>query len=102
MNGEISVTVRAVTTTRDANGDSTTSSSTSTVAGALFEPQQGVERTDQHSPGVVTPAKFYLPGAVALNADDEIDAAGVTWRVVAGSSVWGDQTEVAVERTAQV
>lgn len=102
MIGEISVTVRTVVTTRDANGDSTTTPTTSTVTGVMFEPQQGVERTDQHSPGVVTPAKFYLPGAIALNADDEIDAAGVTWRVVAGSSIWGNQTEVAVERTAAV
>jgi len=102
VNGEISVTVRQVVTTRDANGDSTTTSSTSTVTGVLFEPQQATERTDARSPGVVTPAKFYLPIALQLNADDEIDSAGVTWQVVGGSSVWQDQTEVPVKRAAVV
>lgn len=102
MNGEISVTVRAIVTTKDANGDSTTSSASTTHTGVMFEPEQSTERTDSRSPGVVTPAKFYFPTALALNADDEIDAAGVTWRVKGGSSVWVDQTEVAVERTAAV
>ena len=102
MLGTITATVvRVVTTTNDL-GDSTTSSNSLEVPGVLFEPQQGAERTDRDSPGVVTPAKFYLPIPLELDADDAIiDAAGVRWEVIAGSSVWGSQTEVAVQRASQ-
>lgn len=103
MIGEQTVTVHQIVTTTDVYGDSTTTETTSTVVGVLFEPQQGHERTDSNSPGVTTPAKFYLPTAFALDADDTIvDADGVTWQVVAGSSVWHDQTEVAVQRASAV
>lgn len=103
MIGEQTVTVNQVATTTDAYGDTTTTTTSSTVEGALFEPQQGIERTDSRTPGVVTPAKFYLPAALTLDADDTIvDADGMTWQVVAGSSVWDDQTEVAVQRASVV
>lgn len=94
------VTAIEVVTTTDDLGDTTTSQTERDVPGTLFEPQQATERTDSRSPGVVTPAKFYLPTALELNADDVIlDAAGVLWQVEGGSSVWQDQTEVAVKRT---
>lgn len=97
MLGETTVTVIQVATTTDDLGDSTTATDETQVSGVLFEPRQGVERTDSNSPGVVTPAKFYLPVPLQLDADDAIiDAAGVRWEVIAGSSVWGSQTEVAV------
>lgn len=94
------VTAIEVVTTTDDLGDTETSQTERDVPGSLFEPQQGTERTDSRSPGVVTPAKFYLPIAIQLDADDVIlDADGVHWDVIAGSSVWQDQTEVAVKRT---
>lgn len=103
MIGEQSVTVTAVVTTRDQYGDETTSTSTTSVTGCMFEPEQSTERTDSHTPGVVTPAKFYLPVALTLNADDTItDAASVVWNVQGGSSVWVDQTEVPVVRASVV
>lgn len=103
MIGEQTVTVTAVTTTTDDYGDTSTSTATTTVPGCMFEPMQATERTDAHSPGVVTPAKFYLPIPLQLNADDKItDAASVVWQVVGGSSVWVDQTEVPVKRASAV
>lgn len=101
MIGEQSVTVTAVVTTRDKYGDETTATTTQVVGGCMFEPQQSTERTDSHTPGVTTPAKFYLPVALTLNSDDTItDAAGAVWNVVGGSSVWVDQTEVPVVRAS--
>lgn len=103
MIGETVVTVIQVTTTTDDLGDTTVESVEQEVGGVMFEPKQGVERTDPQSPGVVTPAKFYLPIPLQLDADDVIvDADGVWWSVTAGSSVWHDQTEVAVTRASVV
>jgi hypothetical protein len=97
------VTAIQVTTTTDELGNSTTETVETTVERVLFEPQQATERTDPRSPGEVTPAKFYLPVPLQLNADDEInDASGATWQVVGGSSVWGDQSEVPVQRASGV
>ena len=97
------VTARRVTTTTDPLGDSTITVAETPVEGALFEPRQATERTDSRSPGVTTPAKFYLPVPLHLNADDEIiDAAGVTWQVIGGASVWGNDSEVPVERASAV
>lgn len=103
MTGEQTVTVIRVTTTRNDYGDETTSQTEVDVEGALFEPKQGVERTDTHTPGVVTPAKFYLPGAHELDSDDVIlDANSVAWNIVANSSIWVDQTEVPVVKAGAV
>lgn len=102
MIGERTVTVIEVVTTTDAFGDSTTTQTEYDVDGVMFEPQQGVERTDSNSPGVVTPAKFYLPLVANLDADDVILDGEQPWNVVAGSSVWHDQTEVAVIKAAAV
>lgn len=93
------VTVIQVTTTTDDYGNSTTSQTEQDVSGVLFEPMQATERTDSRSPGVVSPAKFYLPVPLKLNADDVVLVGGVVWAVQGGSSVWGDQTEVPVTRT---
>lgn len=97
------VTAIEVVTDTDKHGDSTVTQTERDVDGVLFEPQQATERTDSRSPGVTTPAKFYLPIALPLNADDVIlDADGVRWDVVGGSAVWDDQTEVPVQRPNQV
>lgn len=99
----VAVTARTVTTTRDDYGDSSQAVVELAIPGCLFEPSQATERTDRNSPGVVTPAKFYLPVPLHMDADDEIiDTAGVTWQVVGSSSVWGDQTEVPVMRASAV
>jgi hypothetical protein len=101
--GETTVVVTAVVTTRDKYGDETTATTTQTVSGVMFEPMQATERTDSRTPGVTTPAKFYLPIPLQLNADDTItDAASVVWQVIGGSSVWIDQTEVPVVRASAV
>lgn len=94
----VTLTVDTVTTTTSADGDSTTTAVTQTVPGCLFEPQQAVERTDPRSPGVTTPAKFYAPLALVLDADDEVRAMGHTWAVIGGSMVWGQNTEIPVRR----
>jgi hypothetical protein len=92
-----------VTTTTDDLGNSTTTQTQRDVPSALFEPQQATERTDSRSPGVVTPAKFYLPTPLQLDADDVIvDADEVWWQVIGGSSVWGNDTEVPVKRASAV
>jgi hypothetical protein len=96
------VTVVQVTTTTDDLGDSTTATLEQDVDGVLFEPQQATERTDSRSPGVVTPAKFYLPIPLDLDADDVILHAGFEWQVIGGSSVWGNDTEVPVKRASAV
>lgn len=93
------VTAVQVTTTTDEVGNQTYSTLEQDVTGVLFEPQQATERTDSRSPGVVAPAKFYLPVPLPLDADDEVLFAGHIWSVVGGASVWEDQTEVPVQRT---
>lgn len=96
------VTVRAIATSKDDNGDATSTTETTTVDRVLFEPQQAVERTDSRSPGVTSSAKFYGPFP-PLDADDEVtDAAGVVWQVIGGSAVWGQESEVPVRRSAAV
>lgn len=98
----VTVTVVQVTTTDDGLGNTTTTTLEQDVSGVLFEPQQATERTDSRSPGVVTPAKFYLPVALTLDADDVILHDGYEWQVIAGSSVWGNDTEVPVTRASAV
>jgi len=98
----LTVTVRQISSTGDGLGNSVGTTANVTVGGVLFEPQQATERTDANSPGVVTPAKFYLPVPLQLDADDEIVADGITWQVIGGSSVWGTQTEVPVKRASAV
>lgn len=97
------ITARHVVTTTDRMGNSTTTETVTEVERCLFEPAQATERTDPRSPGVTTPAKFYAPVALQLDADDEItDADGVKWAVLGGSSVWGTRTEIPVQRTSEV
>lgn len=96
----VSITVRHVTTTEDGIGNTSESVTTTTIDNVLFEPQQSTERTDPRSPGVTTPAKFYVRQALPLNADDEIICDGVTWQVVGKAAVWGSRTEIPVKRTS--
>lgn len=95
----VTISVTRVVTTTDDLGNSTETTTQEAIPGCLFEPQQSTERTDSRSPGVITPAKFYAPVALPLDADDVVtDESGVQWQVVGGSAVWGDQTEVPVKR----
>lgn len=103
MKGTQVVTAIQVTTTTDDHGDETVVQTEQDVGGVLFEPQQATERTDTRSPGVTSPAKFYLPVPLALDSDDVIlDADAVAWSVAGGSSAWGDRTEVPVVRGSAV
>ena len=98
----VTVTVVQVTTTTGPLGDSTISTLEQDVDGVLFEPKQATERTDARSPGVTTPAKFYLPVPLELDADDVILHDGYEWQVIGGSSVWGSDTEVPATRASAV
>lgn len=100
------VTIVSTVTTPDDMGDSTTTETREDIPGVLFAPSQIVERGSRGNmsagttqPGVMIPATFYLPVARQLNSDDVILHDGLAWRVLGGSAVWGDQTEVPVERT---
>ena len=100
------VTIVRTVTTPDDMGDATTTQTREDISGALFAPSHIVERGSRGNisagttqPGVTIPATFYLPVARELNSDDVILRNGVAWRVLGGSAVWGDQTEVPVERT---
>lgn len=96
----VTVTVVSTAAPRDDLGDASATEVTEVVPDAVFAPQQIVERPD--GGGVTIPARWYLPVPRALNSDDVIRAGSVSWRVLGGSSVWGNQTEVPVERTDSV
>lgn len=102
MNGSVTVTVVAVTTTRDGLGNETYATVQQDVGDVMFEPLAPLERPDTSgTPLTVVPGKFYLPVALQLNADDLILYAGYEWRVEGGSQVWVDQTECATVRAAK-
>lgn len=102
MKGTETVTVIEVTTTVDDYGNESTEQTERDVEGVLFEPRQATERTDSRTPGVASPAKFYLPVPLQLDSDDVIVRGEVVWQVEGGSSVWRDRTEVAVVRGSAV
>lgn len=101
----VTVTAVKVTTAVDDLGDETETRTEHTIDGCLFEPQQATERSDNRSPGVVVPAKVYLPVALQLDADDLVRIGGpdgTPWQVVARAAVWGDQTEVPIREVTDV
>lgn len=96
------VTVVRTTTTRDALGNKTTSRVTTSVEGAIFEPERTLERTGDDRAPVIQPARWNLPGVYELDGDDTIEDGDNVWQVVGGSTVWLDRTEVPVTRTRKV
>lgn len=89
------VTVVSVTTTTDAHGDETTTSSETTLDWALVAPRSSSERTDPHAPAVITAATLYGPYETAINADDTVivadhsPAMDGTWQVEGMPGPWG-------------
>lgn len=70
MLGNATVSLVAVTTTTDDNGDSTTETVETVLDWAAIAPRASSERVDPHSPAVVTAAMLYGPFGTAINADD--------------------------------
>jgi hypothetical protein len=93
------VTATTVTTAPDDGlGNTSESTTTTTVKGVLFAPEGATESVDARSPNVIGRASLY--GAFpALDSDDRIDhdvacCSGAefghgTWQVVGGSRGWG-------------
>jgi len=103
--------VRSVTTTTDANGDSSTTTSDTTLAWALIAPRSSSERADSRAPAVLTAATIYGPFGATVNADDLFIVSGHsssmdgTWLVEGRSGDWSLGTtrfgfECAVKRAS--
>lgn len=103
------VTVDLVQVTRtDDNGlgDFTKTPNTTTVAGAIYEPERPTEHAGEDQARVLQPAAFNVPGIHELGADDEVRVHTgpeaedrEVWYVVGGSSPWLNRTNVPVSRT---
>lgn len=113
MLSNCTVTLRSVTTTTDAYGDSTTTTVDTVLDWALVSPRSSTERVDPRSPAVVTAASIYGPFATTLNADDVLIVSNHspsmdgTWQVEGMPGDWslGDWKpgfEVAVKRASAV
>ncbi len=94
------VSVVSVTTTTDALGNSSETSSPVDVPGLLFAPEGLTESTDPNNPRVIGEATLYGTLDARLDADDTIthssgccdgvDFPHGDWQVVGGSKGWGD------------
>lgn len=95
------LTVRLVTVTTDRSpkGDETSTEKICVVHNATFEPERIFERAGTDQARVVQPAAFNVPGRHRLNANALVRCGGVEWRVVGGSTVWLDRTNVPVVRS---
>lgn len=100
----VTVTVVQLTTTVDKYGDGTSPDPVRTVVdGAIFEPEQMVERVGDDQAPVLRPAHWNLPGVFELDSDDRIEigpeeAPTDVWLVDGGSAVWLDRTKVPVKQ----
>jgi hypothetical protein len=103
------VTVVSTTTTTDDYGNSTTDTIEKTLDWALISPRSSAERSDPHSPAVITGAALYAPFDTAIDADDTLIVANHspamdgTWQVdgMAGAwslNEWKAGVEVALKR----
>lgn len=109
MMSNATVTVTSTTTTTDDHGDSTTATSTATLDWALIAPRSSAERTDPHSPAVITGAMLYAPYGTAIDSDDTVTIAdhsaamdGV-WQVEGEPGAWSLNSwqpglEIAIKR----
>lgn len=104
------VTRSTVTVDRDDLGNTTESTSASSITGLLFAPEGLTESTDPDNPRVIGEATLYGTVSGRLNADDELThASGCcdgsdfphgSWQVVGGSKGWGnDDTAIPIRRT---
>ena len=111
MLSNCAVVVRSVATTTDAYGDSSTTTSDTTLDWALIAPRASSERADSRAPAVLTAATIYGPFGMAINADDLFIVSGHsasmdgTWLVEGRSGDWSLGAtefgfEVAVKRAS--
>lgn len=103
------VTVVSTTTTTDDNGDSTTTTTQAVLEWALIAPRSSTERTDPHSPAVITGAALYAPFDTVIDSDDTVivadhsPAMNGTWQVEGDPGAWSlnswqPGTEIALKR----
>jgi hypothetical protein len=109
---EISVVVVSSTASGDNDyGDTTVTEVRTTVERVLYAPRSSTERTDPHSPAVLTAASLYFLAGVTLDADDAIEITGVhplvdgVYEVEGRPGYWGrlgdvEGVEVAVNRVS--
>lgn len=90
------VTLRGVTTTEDARGNRTETTSNTTITGALFEPERTVESVDPDQPPVQLSAFWNLPGVHDIGHDEVIVDGDTSWYVNGEAQVWLDRTKVPV------
>ena len=88
------VVVRSVATTTDTYGDSSKTTSDTTLGWALIAPRSSSERADSRAPAVLTAATIYGPFGTTVNADDLLIVSGHspsmdgTWLVEGRSGDW--------------
>lgn len=86
--------LRSSATTTDEYGDSSSTTSDTTLAWALIAPRASSERVDSRSPAVLTAATIYGPFGTPINADDLFVVSGHspsmdgTWLVEGRSGDW--------------
>jgi hypothetical protein len=111
MLSNCTVVVRSTETTTDDLGDSTTTSTETTLEWALISPRSSTERVDPRSPAVISAATIYGPFATALDADDVLVVSGHSpsmdgeWQVEGNPGAWSlggwkPGLEVAVKRAS--
>lgn len=94
MLSNATVTVVSTTTTTDDYGNSTTTTSEATLEWALIAPRSSDERTDPHSPAVITGAALYAPFETVIDSDDTVvvadhsPAMNGTWQVEGDPGAW--------------
>lgn len=94
MLSNATVTVVSTTTTTDDHGDSTTTTTEATLDWALIAPRSSGERSDPHSPAVITGAALYAPFNTAIDADDTVliadhsPAMNGSWQVEGDPGAW--------------
>ena len=102
------VTVRSVTTTTDAHGDSTTAVVEESWGPCAIAPRYATESTDPHASPLIVGKTIYGPTRT-LNSDDLLVIGGETWQVdgLPGEwqspfTGWAPGMEVPVKRAAAV
>lgn len=100
----ITITLQSVTTTTDAYGDVTETTTSTDIDNCLFAPRSSTERTDPSTPAVIDGGAVYLPyGSPAIASTDRLVINGDTWTVEGMPGVWGTAgVEVAVKRWEQL
>jgi len=86
----------------DGLGNTTETTTETTVTGCLLAPRSSSERTDPRAPAVITGATLYLPATATPPVPaDYFRIDGTRWDVEGEAGVWpGRGIEVAVKRVS--